>query len=321
MTSQKIVHSLDWFQYSIAWPDGITSWPITPSSERALGQTFIPYLGRPNIEYPDVENGDNKSRMHGYTRSLNYGYATVHVHPRRPEQKVSVRMTGAEMATYRDMGGTEAKLVEFAVGSKSSPSRVDIAFDLFGYGIDLKRIYADWKTGKAQCRARTVRPMTSGTMGKGGEVVEATTLYFGSRESEVMVRAYDKGLEQKTDIDWTRFELEVKGDRAGAVVADMHRLGVDAVGRQMLRDYFTKMPYKFWRPLTDGVSAELTSRERKLTDRQLWIKNVVIPLLRDEIQSEWDGMVETGITDTLENLLREHWSTRALAIKMQYGLT
>lgn len=54
------------------------------------------------------------------------------------------------------------------------------------------------------------------------------TVYLGSRQSEVMLRVYDKMLEQnnklaeeeeKSDVPWVRWELELKNERADAAAA------------------------------------------------------------------------------------------------------
>jgi hypothetical protein len=315
----KITHNIDWLQYSVAWPDYVWEWPIEDSEARLILKTCVPHLhisGKP-YERPD---GDKVVGMQGYTRTYDCNYASAHVDPKRREMKVGVRMTGQDLGTFRDLGGNDERLINFVRGAKGSTSRVDIAFDLFDYGINVPRIYDDWRRGKVQARCRKARPLTEGTRNDKGEVSEATTVYFGSRTSETMVRIYEKGKEQGVDLDWTRFELEIKGDKAVAVMSDCARLGVGAVGKQLLREYFPSMPYRFWKPLTEGESVELTSVGRKCTEREAWIRNVVFPVLREEIAKEWDSMTETGITREIEALIREHWTTRAIAIRRQYGM-
>jgi hypothetical protein len=135
-----------------------------------------------------------------------------------------------------------------------------------------------------------------------------------------MVRIYDKGMEQNTDLDWVRFEIELKGDRAKLFIGDAHRLGIDVVGKQILREFFPVMPYKFWGALIKGESVPLSAVGRKTTEREAWIRNVVLPVLREEIEKEWSGEAESGITRDVEALIREHWTTRAMAIRKQYGL-
>ena len=264
---------------------------------------------------------DEVMGMKGYSLTYDLLYASAHVDPKRRDMKVGVRMTGQDLGAYRDLGGTDDKLIDFVTRSSATASRLDIAFDLFDYGIDVPRIYQDWKAGRVQCHARKVRPMTEGMKERDGQVSEATTVYFGSRTSDLMVRIYEKGKESGTGLDWVRVELEIKGDKAKTIVQDCHRIGFAAVGKQLLRDYFIKMPYKFWKELTAGTSDALTPVGRKQTEREAWIRNVVLPVLREEIEKEWDSCVETGMTREIEALIREHWTTRALAIRKQYGLT
>lgn len=316
---QKITHNIDALTYSVAWPDYVWDWPIEDSEARAIIRTCVPHLHVKGQPY-ERPKGETVYGMQGYKLSYDWGYASAHVDPQRRDMKVGIRMGGHDLGVWRDLGGNDERLVNFVRGVKGSTSRVDICFDLFDYGIDVKRLYADWKGGKLQARCRKAKPYMEGEMNDDGTVTEAATVYFGSRTSETMVRVYDKGKEQRTDLDWTRFELEIKGDKAKVVMADCARLGVGLVGKQLLREYFPKMPYKFWKPLTQGESVELTPVGRKMTEREAWIRNVVLPVLREEIDKEWDGMVETGITREIEALVRQHWTTRATAIRKQYGM-
>lgn len=316
---QKITHHIDWLQYSTDWPQFVWDWPIDDREARDIVRGAIPHI---HLTGAPIEraNSDKPYGMQGYTRTYDMGYASAHVDPNRREMKIGVRMTGQDLSAWRDFGGTDKMLVGFVKGAKGATSRVDIAFDLFNYGIGIMALYKAWKSGKIKCKARKVNPVTSAEMSENGEVVEASSLYFGSRTSELMVRFYDKGKEQHTDLDWTRVEIEVKGDKAKTVMEDMHRLGVDVVGKQLLRDYFSVMPYKFWKALVNGESVALTSVGRKMTEREAWIRNIVFPVLREEIEREWAGCIESGITREVEALVREHWMTRAQVLKKTYGL-
>lgn len=309
MEAQKIVHCIDWLQYSVAWPDAITEWPIFAEEELAILKTCIPAITVQGLP-PERPKSDKMVGMQGYTKSFDMLYATAHVNPNFRSQKIGVRMSGNDLSAYRDLGGTEERLLGFIRGTKAKASRIDIAFDLFNFDVDLMRIYADWKAGRVKTKARTVQPFTKATRNKDGTITEATTLYFGSRTSEVMVRMYDKGAETGTDLDWLRVELEIKGDRAVAIADDCYHQGVSEVGRKLLQEFITAAPYLFWRKLIATPTAELTRVSRRLSDRQAWLLNVVIPLLREEIQHEWDSAEETGITREVEAALRQQWLNR-----------
>lgn len=318
--TKHITYNIDTLTYTVAWPDYVWEWPVERYEALTICRTAIPYLHISGEPY-QRPNGDFPGGMQGYSRTYDFGYASAHVDPNRREMKIGVRMGGQELGVWRDLGGDDKRLIGFLKGSKAQTTRIDIAFDLFDYGIDVKRLYDDWKAGKIDGRFRKAKPLSEGEKGADGKVSEATTVYFGSRTSELMVRFYEKGKEQHTDLDWVRVELEIKGEKAVCAVEDCARLGVDVVGKQLLRDFFTKMPYKFWRELLSGEAVALTSVGRKVTEREAWIRNIVIPVLREEIEKEWSGMVETGMTREIEALIREHWHTRMIAIRKQYGLT
>lgn len=314
----RITHHIDWLQYSVDWPDFVWEWPLHPAEGRDIVRACIPHLPVLGVKI-ERPNDYKPFGMAGYSLIYDMLYCTAHVNPQRRDMKVGVRMTGKELGVWRDFGGDDKRLATFVRGVKGSTSRVDIAFDVWDYGVEPMQIYRDWKGGKVQSQGRKATPLTSGVMGADGKVSEATTVYFGSRTSETMIRVYEKGKEQQTDLDWVRFEIELKGDKAKVVMADIDRLGAGVVGKQILRDYFPKMPYKFWKQLTHGESVELTSVGRKATERQSWLLNVIFPLIAEEIANEWEGTTETGITRAVEALTREHWRTRAIAIQKQYG--
>lgn len=306
----SIEHSVDWLQYSVEWPTAVKEWPVSQRAENAIVQTAIPMIAR-EFDPPQRASDSKIFGMQGYSKTYDLLYATAHVNPNRREQKIGVRMTGEELRAYRSMGGSDARLIEFIRNTKAKPTRLDLALDIRGYNVDPMRVYRDWRDGKVVCRARKVKPYTESTREPDGSITDASTLYFGSRQSEIMMRLYDKGAQMKTGEDWVRLEAEIKGDRAIAIADDCYRLGIRLTTVQVMRDFFTAMPYKFWRQIANGNVAELTPVPRKRTARDAWLFEIIIPLLRQEIWSEWEGMEERGITSAIEALIGEHWRTRA----------
>lgn len=314
----EIRHSIDWFQYSVKWPDAIWEWPVERSEGFALVKSAIPFIDTAGWK-PERDSEHRVLPMAGYPSTYDLLYASAHVDPMRAEQKIGVRMTGQNLGAYRDLGGTEGRLLEFYSSAGGKASRIDIAFDLMDYGIDILRIFKDWETGKVKSNARTVQPFTKATRNSDGTISKASTLYFGSRESEVFVRIYEKGKQMQTDLDWLRIELEIKGEKARVVSEDCRKLGTDKVGKALLLSYFTAMPYHFWKDLTKGDSVPLTPVGRKMTAHDAWILNVIIPMLQDDIRKEWEGETDRGITRHVEALIRENWTRRMMCIREQYG--
>lgn len=312
----SIQHSLDWLQYSVSWPDAIQQWPIVETAAIALAKTAIPHRHMQSVDMPQTDR-NRIFGMQGYSLTYDYQYATVHIHPERREQRMGVRMTGDNLRLWREIGGTDKELAAFYRGCKAKASRVDIAFDLFDWNIDIRRVYLDWKAGKIETRARKVSPYTEARRQEDGTITEATTLYFGSRTSEVMLRLYDKGAQMGVSKDWKRLELEIKGDKAHAVIGDIYAHDVKKVGVQLLRDY-ADMPYKFWRSLMQEKSVELKQLGRKETDTYLWIEDVVLPLLERVMLEEWDTGNAMQLQAAIEAIVKKNWHTRATYIRDKY---
>lgn len=315
----EIRHSIDWLQYTLGWPNSVEVWPIDDAEELAIFRTCVPMLSVEGL--PPFRREKNKALgMGGFTKTYNMLWCTAHVDPKRRQQKIGVRFTGENMTTYRELGGTDARLMEFIKHNNGNPTRIDIAFDMFDFGIEPLRVYQDWLTGKVRTRARTAKPFTKSVRNADGTVTSASTLYIGSRTSPVMVRIYEKGKETGTGIDWVRIELEIKDTKAAAVLNDINRFGVEKVGRTLLSEAMPGMPYKFWRELMKGGSVALEAVGRRKSARQVWLENIILPMIGDELNAEWEGEEITGLTQAVEALLRQNWQRRAIEIKRQYGL-
>lgn len=317
--TQSIEYSIDWLQYAVDWPSDVWVWPLDKAEENVIARTCAPNVKLSGSVYTRPADSPEPGRMTGYPKRYDLGYCTVHVDPNRKEQKIGVRFTGDDMRAYRACGGTEARLLDFIRGVRGKVSRIDLAIDFKGYAIDVLRIYDDWLAGKVSTRARRIRPLSDATKNKDGSISVASTLYFGSRTSAVMVRIYEKGKQLGTGEDWVRVELEVKDDRAEAIAQDCARLDPGTVAVNLLRDYIPDMPYKFWRQLEKLPRVPLTPITRKQTERQAWLFNVVLPLLQAEINDEWNAAEFTGITEAIEALVRKQWTTRANGVRQQYG--
>lgn len=101
-------------------------------------------------------------------------------------------------------------------------TRVDLAIDDFGSSYySTVEIIKKRDSRSIVSKFREIRNLEKDTL-----ALERTghTIYFGSKESEIMLRVYDKQLEQNrglssenekyTDTLWTRWELQLRGERA-----------------------------------------------------------------------------------------------------------
>jgi len=92
-----------------------------------------------------------------------------------------------------------------------SCTRMDIAIDVVG--LDWRREVSDIAQYVVSPFVRMYKEVSTRDL-KSPAVLESRTLYFGSRESERMVRIYGKQTDEGED--YTRCEIEVKADLAAA---------------------------------------------------------------------------------------------------------
>ncbi len=146
------------------------------------------------------------------------------------------------------------------------------------------------------------------------------TVYFGSRESDVYLRVYEKAYEQNiTDFNWTRWELEIKHDKADLVVNELvasQLIGSVAIGilknyiRFIVKDYerncrCTSLP--LWDKFVADVSKlrlSLPNKIKTIDDKRNWIDKQCMPtiagliiasggdvsFLRDNLESHFDRL-------------------------------
>lgn len=105
-------------------------------------------------------------------------------------------------------------------------TRLDVAIDDEGYSVPFATVLEAVETGNCVRRGNSWQVIRSC---KGGKFQQS--LYLGSRESEAMLRVYEKGYELGGDVPWLRFEAELKSKRAEAWVNVLLEHGWDvAIG-------------------------------------------------------------------------------------------
>lgn len=165
--------------------------------------------------------------------------------------------------------------------------------------------------------------------GKGGK--RGHTVYVGSRKSPLMLRIYDKALEQKkSDVkEWVRWEIEFHKERADAVAALIvggNSLADVVFGilsnylRFVVRDNVRDSrctTCERWERFMNGVEKLRIARpirEKSLEEKRDWIKKQVAPTLAACVYADGGDMeflsvvLEIGrarMTESLHELVRE----------------
>lgn len=178
-------------------------------------------------------------------------------------------------------------------------SRMDLAID------NIQQIYYRvpelediWNDKRCCCHFRTFKRITE--RDSSGNLV-GDTIYLGSRSSDLMVRIYNKQLENNrkypespVDFDWVRWELELKDDRAdNAARLLMQQCSVGSVAVGILSNVFRVIVFDDsnksrcssdikWQRFINGIEAlrlYTPKPEKTLEDKYRWIQRQVGPTL------------------------------------------
>lgn len=181
-------------------------------------------------------------------------------------------------------------------------TRLDAAIDDFGGNFfSPAQVFDLYENHQVVSKWRTVRRNDRRCAPK---VCDGYTLYFGSRESSLMLRIYDKKLEQNKkvspddedfiDFDWYRWELEFKEERADEFarhVLQGAKLGSIIVG---VLAYYLRIielddsnrsrcsNLKKWDEFLKGMGQlrlHVFKKTRTVYDKLAWIENQVSPTL------------------------------------------
>lgn len=202
-------------------------------------------------------------------------------------------------------------------------TRLDLAVDdLGGHFFSVEDFRKHLDNLEVVSKFRTFRDVYESTLAK-----ESTghTIYLGSRQSEVMLRIYDKQLEQnrkvekeedKIEYPWVRWELELKNQRAN-IAADylINRMALGEVVTEILNNYVRVVTLddsnrsrcsvnSVWEKFINTVKKlKLYVEEAKKTieEKRKWIVRSVMPTLAGVIVA--DGGSFDIITDHFDDAL------------------
>jgi hypothetical protein len=140
----------------------------------------------------------------------------------------------------------------------------------------IQTLHRDALAHKTRCgRPSERRLITSSTKGD--------TLYIGQRVSEVYLRAYDKGVEEKSEVRGTllRYEAEMKGKRARQTASALSQVASELeASRALISTMFRRESIRVsassdqWQ--LDSLSRRVSTASRKLA----WVRSSVSPSIR-----------------------------------------
>lgn len=223
---------------------------------------------------------------------LQLGYASVEIFPVRPLphyvfawcnrednavvfvpvdlelQGVLYRCSGAGLQD----GFTAQVRLSQAVANGWRVTRLDVAYDFVNFG---ESVYG-FSLAHREYNEKHKRVTTGIIEGKSG-----CTYTIGSRSSLVFCRLYDKGGEQRTDLDWKRLEFEIKDEKA-VQFADLGKSHITMVTGELLR-WTGEFEHKFIDALSMLALGDVTTRittHKPIPARAKWFLDTVLSAYR-----------------------------------------
>ena len=258
---------LDWLRYTVPWHDLETE---LQNIDRA----------RPGIKLFEL-TGETVDIGQGYDRGVRMNSGMMFWHTTRPEQGISVQLSGMDLQELRHSEISEIDMLRFVAAVGGRVSTMHSCINVHDAGADVRQLIDAHASGKTIARAKQVGVYTSKTK-VGEKWVSGETFYIGSAKSAIQVRVYNKAAEQGIEADWTRIEIVWRGKHARAAHAQMITMGIAAVTRgAIMHQISTDIPW--WKLAMRGELAEPEKMRRKPSARYAWLMLVVLGALESEI--------------------------------------
>jgi phage replication initiation protein len=230
----------------------------------------IESLGYEIYEFKEMKNGIN-----GYKRQLRRGHISILYDGHDSDMGVHVIMSGQGCREFENEYGKGWSEYFRTVFEKDGHfTRLDLAIDDFEGYFTVDQIA--WRLDRALCSSRfkSYRYLKKGNISDGAP--RGMTVYFGSAQSDIQIRIYDKQKEREeagkevTVDQWVRTEVQLSDERAnmaaGQVVwesASNNNSNVGVIVCGVLKNYIkffakkepdtNKSRWKTWKPWDDFV--------------------------------------------------------------------
>lgn len=228
--------------------------------------------------FPPFDTGGRWSRetpKFGYRKALRTHTGILVMYDGSTESMgTHYQYSGTALQTHFSLWGDYSLILAWHSDRHHKCTRIDLAIDVLDAPGWLDTIAAHLEAGKYSGSARTITTVKSVT-GPG------QTIYVGSRQSELFVRIYDKAAQTGAQGDWTRIEVECKGDRARAVLGALTSGAVASIGElaQSVIQHVVKLDCQQWQDVFTQPFIKLAPPDIKGHDTEAWILGVVATAL------------------------------------------
>ena len=218
----------------------------------------------------DIDGIEPCAPKNGYTYSVCNRAGMVLQSSDRADMGTNLLCTGSALSEGSELCPDFQSRLQWCLSYAKTVSRLDVALDCRPGGM-VDELIAQCRAAKHITHAKTWSAIDGNQGGK--------TLYIGSRQSERMLRIYDKGAQMTHQPGtWDRVELEVKGDAAFRLARIMATHDHAAIIRSWVNDY-CRFDNSAWKHLIGASDIRYEPSQRKVTDTRDWLFYTVAPVM------------------------------------------
>lgn len=293
---------IDWLQFTIPYVKDL--------------QIAYDMLGIPKEEFNDMPRG-----LHGYAKQKSCGNIRILYEAGRDEMGIHVQLSGQgcrEYESYYNEFGWMMLLERIINGISPDPelgaikgrlTRLDVAVDEIRYNGDKPYWTVTQlirKVKRDECKSKFKKAKRIEDMTIAGGKSNGQTVYFGSVQSDIKIRVYEKDQERENagkEVDeaistWNRLEIELNDERAqmaaylllsgkptGSLIFGILEHYMDFLDR--VKDDTNKSRWprtKFWDLfLQDAQKVQLTNKppDATIPRKQNWMMKQVLPTMAE----------------------------------------
>lgn len=259
---------VDWLQFTLLRDDGL--------------ETVLKILKQKKDDFESLEKGGL-----GYKRQIINNNVRLYFEG-LPGMGVCCSVSGKGCRYLEAQGQNLWQLIfRLARSVKINITRIDLALDTDVKLINKVRQSVDKKKyiSKSRNISYICKSLESST--------RTETIYIGSRSSALMIRLYDKAVEQKLeDVDWERWEIVLKKKKIKEVIPLLER-DISQTFRDILYTYFRPLQsvdsnksrskvckwYMDFLGSVKKISLYSEPKEKTIEDKWLWLEKQVAPTM------------------------------------------
>lgn len=210
---------------------------------------------------------------------------------------VHYQYSGRAIASLMEAGVHPVSILDEHIGMAHRCTRLDLAIDVLDIPRFAQRLatLAELHRYKGTCRViNIVRSVQD----------DGITVYCGSRQSERFARLYDKGVESGQGGDWTRLEMELKGDVARGVSRHLVQPQIGGLF-QTIKTLMTALidfDDNDWRDIMAGDGVPITTPQIKDRDTEKWLLTQVAISIARYAKAHPERDIVSRLMDTIAEL-------------------